>query len=258
MTFSLLAICPETGEAGYVQATSTPAVGDRVAGVVFGRGVVTVQAHGDYRLLALAKKLIEFGYSPAKVVKELADQDKYFEYRQVAVLDMYGNSAVSTGAKIDAWAGEVVGSDHVATGNVLAGEDVVSSMSRAFSESVGLEFSERLVRGLEAGRDAGGQPDGQTSASILVYGRHPFPILALRVDVHPEPVGHLRRIYDWYKVLAPYYLEHQLDPTAWSLIHWDVLEANGLPYYPDAGWTETDVENREAVVRRVLAEYRKG
>jgi uncharacterized Ntn-hydrolase superfamily protein len=212
MTFSILGHCPRTGKAGFCQATSTPAVGWRITDIVPGKGIVTVQAHGDYRRLQVAKKLIDFGHSPEKVLKDLCEGDRYFEYRQFAVMDYYGNIAVRTGNKTRAWAGEVVGAHHVATGNVLVGEKVVRSMSEAFLASEKEELEERFMRALEAGRDAGGQEEGQTSAAIVVFGRHEFPLVNLRADVSAEPVGELRRHLDWFKPLIPYYEKRTLDP----------------------------------------------
>jgi uncharacterized Ntn-hydrolase superfamily protein len=212
MTFSILGICKRTGKAGFCQATSTPAVGWRITDIVPSRGVVTIQAHGDYRRLQVAKKLIEFGHTPDKVLKDLCDGDKYFEYRQFAIIDYYGNTAVRTGNKTRAWAGEVVGEDHVATGNVLVGEKVVRAMSDAFKAGAKEELEERFMRALEAGRDAGGQEEGQTSAALIVYGRHEFPLVNLRADVSAEPVAELRRHFDWFKPLIEYYEKRTLDP----------------------------------------------
>ncbi len=212
MTFSILGRCPRTGKAGFCQATSTPAVGWRIPDVVPGKAVVTIQAHGDYRRLQLAKKLIEFGHTPDKVLKDLCEGDKYLEYRQFAILDYHGNSAVRTGNKTRSWAGEVVETDHIATGNVLVGEKVVRAMSDAFRKSDGEELEERFMRALEAGRDAGGQEEGQTSAAIVVFGRHEFPLVNLRADVSAEPVAELRRHLDWFKPLIGYYEKRTLDP----------------------------------------------
>lgn len=212
MTFSILGRCPRTQKLGFCQATSTPAVGWRITDIIPGKAVVTIQAHGDYRRLQVAKRLIEFGHSPEKVIKDLCDGDKYFEYRQFAILDNYGNSAVRTGNKARTWAGEVVETDHIATGNVLVGEKVVRAMSDAFKKAGGEELEERLMRAVEAGRDAGGQEEGQTSAAIVVFGRHEFPLVNLRADVSAEPVGELRRNFDWFKPLIGYYEKRTLDP----------------------------------------------
>lgn len=233
MTFTVIGTCRRTGKAGFCQATSTPAVGWRISDVVLGKGVVTVQAHGDYRQLQLAKRLMAFGHSPAKVMKDLSESDKYFDYRQTAILDFHGNSAVHTGKKARPWAGEIAGPDYVATGNVLVGEKVVRAMSDAFRGSEREELEERLMRAVEAGRDAGGQEEGQTSCALVVYERHEFPTVNLRVDVSLEPVAEMRKIFDWFKPLIPYYVERTLDPTSVAPKK-AVLEKMGLPVNPYA------------------------
>lgn len=233
MTFTVLAHCPKTQKSGFCQATSTPAVGWRCTDVVFGHGLVTVQAHGDYRQLQLAKRLMEFGYSPVKVLKELSEDDKYFDFRQIAILDLHGNSAVNTGTRARPWAGEIVGRDYVVTGNVLVGEEVVKAMARSFQATTGQEIEERLLQAVEAGRDAGGQAEGQTSCALVVYQHHAFPIVNLRVDVALEPIAEMRKILNWYKPLIPYYISRTLDPTS-VVPKKAMLEKMGLPVNPYA------------------------
>ena len=233
MTFTILGYCRQTRKAGFCQATSTPAVGWRCTDVVFGRGIVTVQAHGDFRQLQLAKRLMEFGHSPAKVMKDLSEDDGFFDFRQIAILDLYGNSAVNTGSRARRWAGEVVGPDYIVTGNVLLGEKVVQDMSKSFQATAGQELEERLLKAVEAGRDAGGQEEGQTSCALVVYGEHTFPIVNLRVDVALEPIAEMRKILDWYKPLIPYYISRTLDPTSVSPKK-ATLEKMGLPVNPYA------------------------
>jgi len=233
MTFSILASCPKTGKAGFAQSTSTPAVGWRCSDLVLHRGIITVQAHADFRQLKIGKRLLASGHSSAVVLKHLRDVDEFIEYRQIAVLDFDGNAAVYTGPKARAWAGEVVGENHVATGNVLVGEHVVQSMSAAFVAHADAPLEERLMKALEAGRDAGGQPDGQTSAAIVVYERHEFPIVNLRVDAALEPTGELRRIFDWFRPLIPYYVQRTLDPGSVPPMR-TVLKELGLPQNPYA------------------------
>jgi uncharacterized Ntn-hydrolase superfamily protein len=231
MTFTVIATCPRTGKSGFAASTSTPAVGWRVADVVRHRGVVAVQAHADYRQLQLAKTIFELGHSPAKVLKDLSESDPFFDYRQIAVLDVEGRAATRTGAKARPWAGEIVGEHFVVTGNVLVGPQVVEAMAAAMRASASEELEERLVRGIEAGRDAGGQAEGQTSAALVVWDRYEFPVVNLRVDVDAEPIGRLRKTFDWFRPLIPYYVERTLDPgsvvpkKAW-------LEARGLVVNP--------------------------
>ncbi|MFD9330396.1 DUF1028 domain-containing protein [Streptomyces sp. NPDC060065] len=227
MTFSIIAISPDEEKLGFALATSTGAVGGHAPrAIVPGHGLVAVQAHSDFRRMTVASRLMEFGHTPRKILKDLSEGDEYFEYRQFAILDLYGQSAVYTGKQAPQWAGEIVGENYIATGNSLSGPQVVSKMSEAFESSVGEDLEERLLRAIEAGRDAGGEPDGQVSAAMIVYGRYEFPLVNLRADIHSEPVGELRRVFDWYRPLIPYHTHRTLDPGSVPPLH-DALTAAG-------------------------------
>jgi uncharacterized Ntn-hydrolase superfamily protein len=51
------------------------------------------------------------------------------------------------------------------------------------------------------------------SAGLLVYGDMDYSRCDLRVDVSEEPVAELRRIFDWYKPLIPYYEARSRNPN---------------------------------------------
>lgn len=255
MTFTILAVSPETGEHGFAQTTSTPLVGDLCTAIVHNKGVVTVQAAGDQRLLLLAIALMEQGNVPAKIVKDIVASDDVLG-RQVAVIDLAGRSAVDTGSECWEHAGEIVGTNYVVTGNTLVGPGVLEAMARGYEESEGRDFADRLVASIEAGRDAGGQPDGQTSSQVRVADQI-IETLNLRVDVHPEPVGHLRRLLDWYQPLRPYYDAYRRDPRpeAFSLDHWEALYETGQPIFPkNLDWTDEDIEKRTALLLSLYAD----
>jgi uncharacterized Ntn-hydrolase superfamily protein len=76
------------------------------------------------------------------------------------------------------------------------------------------------MRTIEAGRDAGGQHGGQQSAALLVVDDRPFAYVDLRVDVHEEPVGELRRVFDAYRPAIPYYNLRQVDARVPPLPDW--------------------------------------
>ena len=97
-------------------------------------------------------------------------------------------------------------------GNAVVSEAVVKAMAESLEKSESEEIWDRLMRAVEAGGKAGGQKEGQRSAALLVFGAEPYALVDLRVDFHPEPIGELRRIYDWFRPLIPYYQERVLDP----------------------------------------------
>ena len=74
-------------------------------------------------------------------------------------------------------------------------------------------YSHRIVRTVVVtGACAGGEQKGQFSAAILVYGDEPFAEVDLRVDYHDGAVAELRRIYDWFRPLIPYFVKRSYDP----------------------------------------------
>jgi uncharacterized Ntn-hydrolase superfamily protein len=211
MTFTVVGRCKRTGHLGIAIATSSPAVVNRCVNVSRD-GAVAFQSVPDPRLGALGLRLIESGSWPQRVVDELVSTDKWPGKRQIGIVNGDGHAAAFTGEDNVAWAGHIVGDNHVAMGNVLAGPEVAQAMSEEFLATANLDLEERLLRAIEAGRDAGGQEEGQTSAGLLVYGKETYSRLDLRVDVHEEPVGELRRIFDWYQPLIPYYEERARNP----------------------------------------------
>jgi len=211
MTFTVVGRCKRTGHLGIALATSSPAVVNRCVNVSRD-GAVAFQSVPDPRLGALGLRLVETGWWPQKVVDELVATDKWPGKRQIGIVNSDGHAAAFTGKDNVAWAGHIVGDNHVAMGNVLAGPEVAQAISEEFLATETLDLEDRLLLAIEAGRDAGGQEEGQTSAGILVYGSQTYSLLDLRVDVAEEPVAELRRIFDWYKPLIPYYAERGRNP----------------------------------------------
>ncbi|HVE49482.1 MAG TPA: DUF1028 domain-containing protein [Casimicrobiaceae bacterium] len=211
MTFTVVGRCKRTGHLGIGIATSSPAVVNRCVNVSRD-GAVAFQSVPDPRLGALGLRLVESGWWPDKVVAELVSTDKWPGKRQIGVVNGDGHAAAFTGDDNIAWAGHIIGDNHVAMGNVLAGPEVAQAISEEFLATAELDLEDRLLRAIEAGRDAGGQEEGQTSAGILVFGKESYSRCDLRVDVAEEPVAELRRIFDWYKPLIPYYVERARNP----------------------------------------------
>lgn len=215
MTFSIIARCERTGMFGIGIATRPMAIGAKCPFLRAGIGGLVVQANGDPRLGPLGLKLLEMGYSAGKVLAEIASSDgaENMTWRQMAVVDKDGRTAVHTGSNNEAWAGHVVGKGFVAMGNRLTSERTATAMGEAYEKSGSEELAERLVRALEAGRDAGGQVAGQHSAALLVVNKKSYAWVDLRADEHDEPIGELRRLYQLYIPLIPYYDTRPSNPS---------------------------------------------
>ncbi len=227
MTFSIVARCARTGQNGVAVATYSPNVGARCPVAVPNRGAVSLQAVASPQLARLAAELLERGLCAEKVVSELLASDPWPESRQVAVVDTYGRAHAATGARNPAWSGHRCGTGYAVSGNVLAGPHVIDAMAHAFEASAGAALAERLVRALEAGRDAGGQPEGQNSAALLVCDREPWPLVDLRVDLHDAPEAELRRLWDWYAPMVPYYAERAVNPDVPRWWQWRMERVPG-------------------------------
>lgn len=220
MTFTLIARCPRTGAFGIATATGEMAVGSRVPFARAGVGAVATQALTNPTLGPRGLGMLAAGRDAASVLEALVASDGHIERRQVAVVDAAGRCAVRTGAGNMDWKGHHAGDGFVAMGNKLVSERVVADMAAAFAASPAESLPERLCRALEAGRDAGGQPDGQQSVAMLVHDDRSFPAVDLRVDRHAEPVGELRAILDAYMPLIPYYKARADDPSVGPWNEW--------------------------------------
>lgn len=230
MTFTAVARCPRTGMLGVAMATRAPAVGNRCPVVRPGYGAASVQLIADPRQTQLCGRLLDLGYSAEKVLAELTASDPHIGRRQIGIVDSYGNTAAFSGETKGAYSGHIRGRQCVTMGNAVISEAVVQAMARAMDETEAMDLCDRLIAAVEAGGRAGGQAEGQFSAAILVYDAEPFAHLDLRVDYHSEPIAELRRIYDWFKPLIPYYRLRPYDPYIARDDHWrDALLSRARP-----------------------------
>jgi uncharacterized Ntn-hydrolase superfamily protein len=106
--------------------------------------------------------------------------------------------------------------------NSATSERVLQALAKTFQQSPDLDLDERLLRALEAERDAGGQPQGQRSSFLVVHDREHYPLMNVRADAHDEPVGELRRIHALYKPYVPlyYHLRPKRPDIAPSQLDW--------------------------------------
>lgn len=228
-TFTILARCPRTGALGIGVATYSLGVGGYCPAINPMAGVLSSQAFADPRLRPIGMRKLESGSSADGALKAIQDYDPYIEYRQIGIVDAHGGVAVHTGPKARPWAGHETGPGYVAMGNVLVGPQVVEGMARTFEASNVEDLEERLLLAVEAGRDAGGQPEGQRSAALIVYRtEESYPWMDLRVDAHHEPVGELRRVYEVYRPMSYYYYYLRPQDPANTPTQQEWLEAQQL------------------------------
>ena len=216
MTFAIAARCTKTGRFGVGIATLSPAVGGRCPHFAPNFGVVLTMAYTDPRLGYLGTDLLRMSYSAPKILKEMEASDANVEHLQLAVIDLDGNAVARTGAKDNKWCGAYTETNLVAMGNNLTSERTVTAMQETYKALENETLEERLLRAIEAGRDAGGQNGGQLSAALVSYGAKVYPYIDVRVDAHDEPIGELRRVYEAYRPYITYYYDRPGDPERWG------------------------------------------
>lgn len=195
MTFSILARDPETGAIGGAAATGSLCVGgwvlrgDLKAGMSASQGAAPSTFWGEEVLQQLRD-----GSNAEDAVNHVTSRDRGRAFRQLAVMDRYGNTAAHTGSENQDIKGSLSFAGGIVSGNMLGGDAVLGAMAKAYAAS-DYSFGRRLLEALTAARRAGGDFRGLLSAAMLVL--HPdLPPLNLRIDYHPDdPIGALEQLY---------------------------------------------------------------
>ena len=215
MTFTVVARCPDTKALGICLATSPLGVASRCPHMRGGIAAISSQCHSNPRLGVIGLDLAQNGLAPSEILTALRAYDPLFDYRQVGIVAITGEVAVHSGTKGKDFTGHRVGDGFVVMGNSLAGPQVIAAMYDAYAAAAGEFLEERLVRTVEAGYGAGGEAVGQLSAGLIVAMPGQRPRTDLRIDMaRPAPeeggdaVLDLRRLFDAYRPLIPYYSEY--------------------------------------------------
>ncbi len=204
-TFSIVACDPKTKDLGVAVESRFVSVGAVVPWAEAGVGAVATQSFANTAYGPRGLGLLRRGTHPRDAVHRLTEKDRMAPQRQVGIVDARGRAASFTGEECYAWAGGVVGRNYACQGNILAGEEVVKGMARAFESTEG-DLPIRLLAALHAGQRAGGDRRGQQSAALLVvrakggYGGLNDRWIDVRVDDHPAPIDELTRIFNVYDV----------------------------------------------------------
>ncbi|MGF1607551.1 MAG: DUF1028 domain-containing protein [Rhodothalassiaceae bacterium] len=197
-----------TGEIGAAVQSKFPGVGTIALHGRADAGCVVTQAfanplHGDQGIALMA-----LGADPGQALAILLRQDEAEAQRQIALIDASNPLAWHTGEAVrswDGWAGSAAGEDCLAMGNTLAGQHVVAAMVTGFRDRAG-DLTDRLIAGLRAGRDAGGELRGQQSGAVLVvkpsggYGGRSGRHVDICVYDHPEPIEELARCFTLHRL----------------------------------------------------------
>ncbi len=190
-TFSMVARDSKSGLFGVAVASGSTSVGGRVPYAKPGVGVVATQGYTNTVYGTRGLEFMEKGMIPREALNRVLREDPGREFRQVAIMDAEGDKAVFTGRSVPGWRGESIGKYSVAIGNLLAGSGVIRRMSEEFERSSG-GLAWRMIRGLEAASESGGDRRGEFSAAIILVGKRGVEV-EMRVDEHTAPIKELGR-----------------------------------------------------------------
>ena len=213
MTFSLVARCKETGMLGTAVTSSSPAVAARCSYTRSNVGAVSTQNVTDPSLGKKSLDFLETGLTSIQVVEKIKSTNKHLEYRQVLIIDSKGNTAIHSGNNsLGIWS-EAVGDNVISAGNLLANKEVTKVIVSAFEQNKG-HLADRMLAGLKAGLDAGGEEGPIHSAGIKISHQVSWPIIDLRCDWTEDcPITKLFEIWRVYKPQVDDYLQRAMDPT---------------------------------------------
>ncbi|MBV6286105.1 DUF1028 domain-containing protein [Pseudomonas aegrilactucae] len=213
MTFSIVGRCADTGQLGIAISSSSIAVGARCPWLRAGVGAVSSQ---NITLPALGPQILDglaSGLAPGIALDQALSSNGYGQYRQVAVVDANGQTAIFSGSHALGTHNAVAGDQCVAAGNLLASAEVIQRMVEAFEGTEGC-LAARLLSALQAGQQAGGEAGTVHSAALSVVGDLTWPIVDLRVDwADEDPIGELHRLWHAYEPQLQDYLTRALNPT---------------------------------------------
>ncbi len=248
-TFSIVALDPDNGDLGVAVTSKFFAAGSIVPSAEPGVGAVATQAFANASYGPRGLELLRQGLSAEAVVKRLIAEDpEGGDTRQLAVVDAQGRVANHTGSRCIVWAGGLKSEQrpniYSVQGNILAGEDVVRAMAKAFESTPG-ELADRMMAALDAGQAAGGDHRGRQSAGMLVvrkgagFNGYSDHYVDIRVDDNPEPLKELRRLLHRAHTITRFFRAIELDkrgdlPGAIEELK---LAIKNEPDYPDTHYS---------------------
>src|SRR5216683_3628712 len=216
-----------------VVASSSPAVASRCVHLRAGVGAVASQNVTNPALGTRVLDLLADGHAAADALRLARDQDPAPEYRQAAVVDAAGRTAVYSGARTLGKFAAREAAGAAAAGNLLADVGVIDAMLAAFAatgarvvesgfdahgttsnpDSTTFELEDRLLAALRAGMAAGGEEGPVRSAGLQVVDAVSWAVTDLRVDFHDDPVRELESLWALWREQKADYVTRALNPS---------------------------------------------
>ena len=195
MTFTILVYDPLTETFGGATATGNICVGgwvlrgDMLGGISATQGSEVSTIWGEDTIELMKKKI-----SSEKAIKKVVQNDINKDYRQLAAIDLQGNSYCFNGRSNKDFVDSINEKNFVISGNTLKNTNVVNSIYKGYNQEENT-LVQKLINGLKKGDEEGGDKRGLMSAAILILSKH-HPTIDLRVDFSLSPLEDLQTLYD--------------------------------------------------------------
>lgn len=191
MTYSVIARDKKTGQLWIAVQTHWFGVGYRVPWLMAWVGAIATQAQTNMDYGKKWLELLNSGKSIEESFQEISKDDEALDMRQVAVIDVEGNTFAHTGKWCVEHAWYLIGDNFIVQGNILTNDTVLPAMKQTYEENIDGDFAVRLMKTLHAGQDAGGELRGQQSAALRIVSgeKDTYDIMNLRIDNDPSPLA---------------------------------------------------------------------
>ena len=250
-TYSIVARDSVTGDVGVAVQSNWFSVGSIVTWAEAGVGAVATQSFVEASYGPLGLELMKAGKTANQALAALLSIDDNREVRQVAMVDIFGNVAVHTGAKCIIEAGHIKGKQFSVQANMMEKNSVWPAMAKAYSSTKG-DLIDKFMAALEAAQAEGGDIRGKQSAAILIVpGKTegaPWreKVIDLRIEDHKQPIIELKRLIKVHRAyehmnkgdayftegdvnmaLAEYAAAKKLYPENLEVIYWEAITMVG-------------------------------
>ena len=155
---------------------------------------------------------MQSGLPAAEALTGVIARGKFMDYRQVLMVDAFGNTAIHSGPNsLGIWT-QAQGMDVASGGNLLADDGVPQAIVDGFTTSTG-HLGDRLIAAMRAGLAAGGEAGPIHSAGMKIVDKVSWPVADLRCDWTNEcPIENIATAWDIYKPQLAAYVQRALDP----------------------------------------------
>ena len=220
MTYTVIGVCPESARLGVGITTYSIGVGGYCPFFERGVAALSTQAFANPALGPLALAALRDTADPERALDQLAKADPGFEWRQVVIATHDGRVAAHTGPHTRPWSGHVTGEGfrriwqcpRRRVDGAGDGRCMVGARGRRPPRAAARRAPKRDGTP-EARRTRTGSTSAERSSALIVRGADIVEDLDLRVDLHDDAVGELRRLYERYRVYLPYYALRARSPA---------------------------------------------